>query len=83
MSDEQLPMNPDGSLMALEEDEQVETWLNFLRNSNYDWAECQLVYDDDNLVLRVRWADGEEQAFHCALLRRMRLVAPKDERENN
>lgn len=77
------PLNPDGTLMDLKTDEQVETWINFLREHYHEWAECQLVYNDDNLILRVRWPDGEEQAFHCGILRRMRLVAPEAERENN
>lgn len=82
MSDD-LPLNQDGTLMGLGTDDEVETWIRFLVTSRVEWNDCQMVYDDNHLVLRVRWSDGEEVAFHCDIRRKMRLVLPEDERERN
>lgn len=69
--------------MGLEDERDVETWIKFLVENQVEWNDCQLVYDDDNLILRVRWPDGEQVAFHCGIRRKMRLVLPEDERERN
>lgn len=79
MSDD-VPLNPDGTLTGIKDREDVETWIRFLVSSQVGWNDCQLVYDDENLIIRVRWPDGEEVAFHCEIKRKMRLLAPETER---
>lgn len=76
-------MNDDGTLTGLETNEDAETWIRFLVQNDVMWNEAQMVYDDDHLVLRVKWPDGEQVAFHCEIKRKMKLVLPEDERENN
>lgn len=84
MSDMDSMYEADGSLLGLDTQEKRERWLRFLVESSTDWVDCQMVYDDrDDLVLRVRWPDGEEVAFDCKITRRVRIVLPEEERVKN
>lgn len=76
-------MNDDGSLKGLETNEDCEAWIHFLVENDVMWNESQLVYDDDHLILRVRWPDGEQVAFHCDIKRKMKLVHAEEDREKN
>lgn len=70
---------------SLETEEGRDAWIEFLltQTGEEDWDQCQAHIEDENMVIRFRWADGTEEVYDCKVRRSMQVVRPAGEEGTN
>lgn len=58
-----------------------DAWIEFLLSEAEDgeeeeWAQVQVVQEDDDMVARFRWPDGREEVYDLQVRRSMEVVRP-------
>jgi hypothetical protein len=70
----------DDEAPSLKTEEGRDAWIEFLLSEKEEgedeWAQAQVVREDDDMVARFRWPDGREEVYDMQIRRSMEVVRP-------